>query len=141
MAFLARVKKRYRFHIANFCVMGNHVHLLIQPCANENLSAIMRWLLGGFAKAYNRKHGLSGHFWGDRFHSRVLDGIRKIAIAFGYIDDNPVKAGLVSHISDWRHSGAWHAYMHTTSILDWSEPWMVLFDRWRERTWGFAKAP
>ncbi|MFZ4618459.1 MAG: hypothetical protein ACOYM2_20020 [Rectinemataceae bacterium] len=60
---------------------------MLRPREGENLSAIIRWLLGYFARAYNKKLGWTGHFWGDRFHSRVLNGILDFAIAFGYIDD------------------------------------------------------
>jgi putative transposase len=124
LLFLARCKKRYRFQVINFCVMGNHIHLQLQPGPRESLSDIMRWLLGNFARAYNKKRGLSGHFWGDRFHSRILDGLRQIAIAFGYIDANPVKAGLVASACEWRHGGAWHDRMGDTSILGPTPPWL-----------------
>lgn len=116
--FVCRAKKRYRFSLANFCVMGNHVHLQIQPGKGESLSAIMRWILGNFARAYNKRRGWTGHFWGDRYHSRILDGFRQAAIAFGYIDDNPVKAGLVAVACLWRHGGAWHAWKRDPSLLD-----------------------
>ncbi|MEI6874440.1 MAG: transposase [Spirochaetota bacterium] len=128
LVFLARAKKKYRFCVANFCVMGNHVHLLLQPDRSECLSDIMRWLLGNFAKAYNKKQGLCGHFWGDRFHSRVLEGFRHIAIVFGYIDENPVKAGLVAEASDWRYGAAWHSRMGDSGILEKRPPWCAVLD-------------
>jgi len=131
LVFLARAKKRYRFQVANFCVLGNHIHIQIRPGPNESLSAIMRWLLGYFARAYNKKSGLSGHFWGDRFHSRILDGIRQFAIAFGYIDENPVKAGLASRACEWRHGGAWHSRVKDRSILDEAPPWLSLLESTR----------
>ena len=131
MVFLGRAKKRYRFSVANFCVMGNHIHLQIQLGRGESLSAIMRWLLGYFARAYNKKWGLTGHFWGERFHSRVLEGIRQFAIAFDYIDENPVKAGLASLSCDWRHGGAWHSRMRDGSILEEPPVWMSLLSSLR----------
>ena len=125
LVFLARVRKRYRFEVSNFCVMGNHVHLLIRPREGESLSAIMRWLLGNFSRAYNKKRGWTGHFWGDRFHSRALNGIRDFAIAFGYIDENPVKAGLVGQPVQWRHSGAWHSLHGGGDYLDPVPAWLA----------------
>lgn len=126
LLFVARAKKRYSFSIANFCVMGNHVHLQIQPGRGSSLSAIMRWILGNFARAFNRKRGWTGHFWGDRFHSRILDGFRAFAVAFDYIDANPVKAGLVAIACLWRHGGAWHERMGEGSILGELEPWIAV---------------
>ena len=67
MLILKQAKKKFVFSIKNFCIIGNHVHLLIKPGPGESLSKIMQWLLGVFAQAWNRKHGLSGHLWGDRF--------------------------------------------------------------------------
>jgi REP element-mobilizing transposase RayT len=125
LAIVARAKKRYRFQVINFCVMGNHFHLLVQPGRHVSLSDIMRWILGGFARAYNKKRGLTGHFWGDRFHSRVLDGLRQIAIAFGYIDANPVKASLVDNPWEWRHGGFCHSRAGNREVLDTCPPWLV----------------
>jgi len=69
---------------------------------------------------------LSGHFWGERFHSRALESLRQFAIAFGYIDENPVKAGLSAQACDWRHGGAWHSRMRDRSILDGETLWLSL---------------
>jgi putative transposase len=136
--FLARVKKRYRFEVSNFCVMGNHVHLLVRPREGESLSAIMRWLLGYFARAYNKKRGWTGHFWGDRFHSRVINGIRDFVIAFGYIDENPVKAGLVGKPVEWRHGGAWHSLRGGGCCLDPFPPWLAFLAVARALPTGIA---
>lgn len=131
LVFLGRAKKRYRFQVANFCVMGNHIHLQVQPAEGESLSAIMRWILGYFARAYNKKRGLSGHFWGERFHSRVLDGIRQFLIAFFYIDENPVKAGLSSLPCEWRHCGAWHWRVGDRAVLEEESVWLSLLESFR----------
>ena len=131
LIFLSRAKKRYRFQVANFCVMGNHAHLQLRPARGESLSAIMRWILGYFARAYNKKRGVSGHFWGERFHSRALESLRQFAIAFGYIDENPVKAGLAAQACDWRHGGARHSRMRDRSILDGGTLWLYLLESLR----------
>jgi hypothetical protein len=71
------------------------------------------------------------HFWGDRFHSRILDSIRQFVMAFGYIDDNPVKAGLAASACEWRHAGAWHRRTGDASILDAAAPWLSMLERVR----------
>jgi putative transposase len=132
LTILARAKKRYRFQVINFCIMGNHIHLMVQPAKGVSLSDIMRWVLGVFARAYNKKQGLTGHFWGDRFYSRILDGLRQIAIAFGYIDANPVKASLVDHPWEWRHCGYWHDWTGNRQVLDPNPPWIAFISCLRE---------
>ena len=89
MGVLKRAKKKFNFSIKNFCIMGNHIHLLIKPGPGESLSKIMQWLLGVFAQLWNKKHGLSGHLWGDRFFSRIIMGIKDFLQVFLYIDNNP----------------------------------------------------
>ncbi len=50
----AKTKARhpYKFEIANFCIMGNHIHFLIRPARGESLSKIMQWILSVFAIHY-----------------------------------------------------------------------------------------
>src|SRR5512145_2652656 len=73
LSVVKRAKARYSFRLENFCVMGNHFHFIIQPNRGVSLSAIMQWILSVFAMAFNRLLGLTGHVWGCRFFSRILD--------------------------------------------------------------------
>ena len=118
MAILKRAKKKFIFSIKNFCVMGNHIHLLIKPGAGESLSKIMQWILGVFAQLWNKKHKLSGHLWGDRFFSRIISGIFDFLRVFNYIDYNPVIAGMIEKPGQWRYGGLWHHIRGFTDIMD-----------------------
>jgi putative transposase len=118
LAVIKRAKKRYRFQIKNFCIMNNHLHLLIKPGENESLSRIMQWILSVFAMAWNRKHHLTGHVWGERFFSRIIAGIVDFLRVFIYIDENPVYAQLVEHSWLWEFGGLRH---HQQGIEDVSE--------------------
>jgi len=66
----------------------------------------MQWILSVFAMAWNRHHGLTGHVWGERFFSRILETIDQYLQVFRYIDDNPVRAQLVQRSEDWLFGGA-----------------------------------
>ena len=115
MATLRRAKKKFNFVLKNFCIMGNHIHLLIKPGPGESLSKIMQWLLGVFAQLWNKKHSLSGHLWGDRFFSRIILGIMDFLRVFIYIDYNPVIAGLTKQAEEWMFGGLWH---HKNGLID-----------------------
>ena len=52
MFTVKRAKMKYSFKLKNYVLMDNHIHLLIRPGKNENLSRIMQWILGVFAKCY-----------------------------------------------------------------------------------------
>lgn len=105
---VARAKKKYDFRVENFTVMGNHFHMIIQPINGSNLSAIMQWIMSVFAARWNRLKGCSGHVWGERFFSRILDSLQEYLRTFAYIDHNPVRAGQVTRPEDWQHGGLWH---------------------------------
>jgi len=115
---IVQAKKRYSFSIENFCVMGNHYHLIIRPGLDENLSRIMQWILSVFAMRYNRLFGLTGHVWGERFFSRILENIRQFLMIFEYIDNNPVEAKLVRSPDRWLFSGRMHRIRGYRGILD-----------------------
>jgi len=118
LTVIKRAKKRYKFQIKNFCIMNNHIHLLIKPGEGESLSRIMQWILSVFAMAWNRKHHLTGHVWGERFFSRIIAGIVDFLRTFIYIDENPVYAQLVVHPRRWEFGGLWHHKHGRTDISE-----------------------
>jgi REP element-mobilizing transposase RayT len=99
---VARAKKKFRFKLTNFCIMGNHFHFMITPDQGESLSKIMQWILSVFAVRFNKRFGYSGHVWYDRFKSKILDGLQDFLHAFRYIAENPVRAGIVRR--PWEHA-------------------------------------
>jgi putative transposase len=107
LSVVAEAKRKYVFRLENFCVMGNHFHAIIRPGWGESLSSIMRWILGVFATRYNRMRNISGHVWGDRFFSRIIENLRSYLLTFSYIDANPLVAGLVNRAEDWLY-GRFH---------------------------------
>ena len=67
LRILLEAKNKYPVKIYAYCLTHNHVHLLVATPDKDNLSDFMRHLNGNFAKAYNKRHGRTGHFWGERF--------------------------------------------------------------------------
>jgi len=118
LAYVRRAKKKFSFSIFNFCVMGNHIHFAIKPLKDSSLPKIMQWLLGNFAKAWNKAHGVKGHLWGDRYWSKIIRSIRAFLRVFDYISRNPVKAGLAGRPEEWEFGGICHFIKGEMSILD-----------------------
>jgi len=102
---LTRAKKKYRFVIYNLCIMNNHVHYMIKPRKNSDLSRIIQWVNSVFAMGYNVSYNHSGHVWGERFHSTLIVNMVQYIRTFFYIANNPVKAGLVSKATDYLFNG------------------------------------
>lgn len=123
---LSRAKKRFSFTIENLSVMGNHYHLIIRPAHNENLSRILQWIMSVFATGYNRLHALTGHVWGERFFSRIIRNLREYLAISEYIDENPVKAGLVRLRSEWPFGGIAIRRSGERSVVDRLPPYLSL---------------
>ncbi|MHB9296236.1 hypothetical protein PilKf_01995 [Pillotina sp. SPG140] len=91
--------------------MDNHIHFLIAPEKNVSLSLIMKWIKMDFAIRWNKLHKTTGHLWGDRFHARMIENGEDFLRVFQYINQNPVKAGLVEQAKEWIFGGLYH-YLH-----------------------------
>ena len=102
---IKRAKKKYKFIFRNFCIMGNHIHLEIEPQGDVSLSKIMQWILSVFAIHYNRLYKYKGHVWYDRFKSKIIESFQQLVNTFLYIANNPVRAELVNHPLDFKYSG------------------------------------
>ncbi len=102
MAFLRRLRstsEQYTLLIHAYCLMNTHVHVVIQ-CVAGNLGQAMRFLLGGYAHSFNRRHARTGHLFEGPFDSRPIESERYVLTAVGYVISNPVGAGLCDHPRD-----------------------------------------
>ena len=105
---IKKAKEKYRFTLHNFCVMPTHIHLLITPAEGTNLSRIVQWIKTRSAKRLNFVRGSTDHLWGERFFARPVTDIYEYNIINEYINQNPVRAGLVHNPADWKASGAYY---------------------------------
>jgi len=103
---LEEAVEKFRFRLENFCVMPTHIHLLIRPEEEPNLSIIMQWIKTRLAKRWNCLNGSKDHIWGSRYFSRVIKDQDDFEAVMDYIDQNPVKEGLAATPADWPASGA-----------------------------------
>jgi putative transposase len=117
---LENAKEKFAFTLANFCIMPNHIHLLIIPGEKESLSRIMHWIKTHSAKQWNRIHGSTDHMWGERYFARVIRDPREYFQVMEYIDQNPVKAGLVQDIGEWEACGAYHIRHGLSELVDYT---------------------
>lgn len=118
MAILVRAKKKFNFNLGNFCIMDNHVHFIIEPLEGTTLPQIMQWILSVFAMKYNKTNGIHGHVWYDRYKSKVIKDRSHLKAVLNYINDNPVKAGIVDNILDYIYCGCYHFIQSIKDLLD-----------------------
>lgn len=115
---LRRARRKYSFAISNFCIMSNHIHLMICPGKGESLSRIMQWILSVFAIRFNRIFGYVGHVWYDRFKSKVIAAFEQYLATFLYIALNPVTARMVEAPVDYPFGGVHHIRDGDFSVVD-----------------------
>ena len=100
VARLAATGEARQWSCLAYCLMPNHVHLIVQAQPGA-ISAGMGALLGGHAQRFNHRHERSGHLFGERFHHVPILNDDQIHTALRYIALNPVRAGLVHEPTDW----------------------------------------
>lgn len=87
-----------------YCLMTNHVHLLLTPERVDSASLMMKHLGQRYVQYINRTYGRSGTLWEGRFKSCLVQDHAYVLTCYRYIELNPVRAGMVSHPSDYRWS-------------------------------------
>lgn len=101
--------------IATYCIMDNHIHLLIHSELKAMIDAL-KWINIKFAGVYNLKYKRIGHVFQDRFKSEVIDTEEYLIGALRYIPNNPVKA-KIAHNVDSYHWSSYKEYTEAKSGL------------------------
>lgn len=91
------------FEIYAYCLMDNHVHLLLKE-GNEGIAQVMKRINVSYAYYFNNKYKRIGHLFQDRFKSEAIENDGYLLEAVRYIHNNPVKAGIVKQASDYQWS-------------------------------------
>jgi putative transposase len=97
--------ERHGVELWAYCLMTNHVHLLVVPHHRHSLARVIATTHQRHADRLNRRREQSGHLWQNRYFSTVLDQ-RHLWTAVRYIERNPVRGGLVARAEDYRWSSA-----------------------------------
>jgi putative transposase len=101
---LARTQERYPFRLYGYCLMTNHVHLLVRPEPGVSISRVMQSLMVAHTWRYHRRHRTVGHVWQGRFRSPVVQDEGYLFQVLRYIEANPLRARMVEDPGDYRWS-------------------------------------
>ena len=97
--------ERYGVQVWAYCLMENHVHLIVVPEKETSLPKAVGAAHHKYSCYISRREGWTGHLWQERFSSFLMDENYLIA-AVRYVERNPVEAGLVSKAEDYPWSSA-----------------------------------
>jgi putative transposase len=96
LATLAECRETLRLKVFAYCLMSNHVHLIVDPGDDAaNISLLMKRLAGRHARRLNLRNSWSGSLWGSRFRCSPIDTDGYLLTCGRYVDLNPVRAGIV----------------------------------------------
>ena len=90
-----------RYRLLAWCVMPNHVHAVVEPGEQQGLGAIVQAWKSFSAKRANKLLNRSGPFWHKDYFDRFIRDEGHLQRTIEYVENNPVKAGLASTITDW----------------------------------------
>jgi putative transposase len=126
--------RQHELSVAGYCLMPNHVHLIVTPRRTTALQFALKQTHGRFAAYFNARRAASGHVWQGRYFSCPLDTTHFWA-ALRYTELNPVRAGMVSapEAFRWSSAGAHCLPDRKDDLLD-SSTWNKVWDpvSWRE---------
>ncbi len=95
-----------RYHLIAWCIMPNHVHVLIETLPGHPLDQVLHSWKSFTASKANALLARTGPFWAREYHDRYIRDEPHFAQTVTYIEQNPVKAGLVKSAIDWKFSSA-----------------------------------
>lgn len=111
-----RFKSISNYSIFAYCLMDNHVHLLLRE-SNESLSTAIKRISSSYVYWYNEKYERSGHLFQGRFKAEVVETPAYFLTVLRYIHQNPLKAGLTVDV----FASAWtsvNEYIGQTHMVD-----------------------
>lgn len=100
---MSKYKDICQYEVYGYCLMSNHIHLLIKEC-KQTISQVMKRIGTSYVYWYNMKYERSGHLFQGRFKSESVEDDKYLLVVLRYIHLNPIKAGLVEEAADYKWS-------------------------------------
>jgi len=111
LALLARQVRDHGWICHAYCLMSNHVHLLLET-PEPTLATGMRTLLSRYARGFNGRQGRRGPLVERRYHALLIEKESHLLEVSRYVVLNPVRAGLCADPSEW----LWSSYRATVGL-------------------------
>ncbi|MGV3489277.1 MAG: transposase [Tuberibacillus sp.] len=114
LKLLEEARDKYPFYLLAYCLMTNHIHLLLETI-NDPPGNIIKTVHSLYAIYFNKRHDLDGHVFQGRYRSEHIDSQKYLLEASRYIHLNPVKANITEHPIDY----PWSSYAsYVTDVQD-----------------------
>ena len=108
---LRQAMSRYGVKLHAYCLMTNHVHLLMTPEHSDSISRTMKVVCSRYAQFVNKQYNRSGTLWEGRHKASAVDSEQNLLKCYRYIELNPVTASMVDRPEEYpwssHHYNAW----------------------------------
>ena len=113
---LKKYKEQCGYEIYAYCLMGNHLHMLLKE-GKEDLTLMLKRIAGSYVYWYNWKYHRTGHLFQDRFKSEPVEDDSYFFTVLRYIHQNPVKAGLCKKVKGYKFS-SYNEYLENSELVN-----------------------
>lgn len=129
LEWLKNYSVRYEVDVLAYCLMTNHIHLVLVPATEQGLQQVLKPLHMRYAQYINRSRGWKGHLWQGRYFSSALDESYTWA-AIRYVERNPVRARLVRKAERYPwSSAAGHCGLKKDTLISGKQEWQKRFEK------------
>ena len=97
-------KNIFDYLVLGYCLMPDHLHLILKPGPKFNLSMIMKMVKGSFSRKVNRLANCTGSLWQSRYYEEQIRNEKQLTVQLEYVHQNPVAEELVSAAGEYPHS-------------------------------------
>ena len=118
LGFVKEYAEEFDLKVLAYCLMSNHVHLIVIPKDKESISHVFNRAHFRYSQYNNKRKKIKGHLWQGRFYSCLIeDSESYLKQAIRYVERNPVRAKMVKKSWDWKWSSAGeHAGKYTSGL-------------------------
>jgi putative transposase len=106
LSLMRKYKYKYPTRIYAYCLMPNHVHLMLDPEKCNTLARFMHGVNTSYSKWFNEKYEKIGHLWQDRYKSYVIQKDDYLIDCLNYIEYNPVRSKIALRPNEY----SWSSY-------------------------------
>lgn len=128
---IERSQQRIEIPLFGYCLMPNHVHLVVRPNGDGDIARWMQWLFTTHARHYHEKYGTTGHVWQGRYKHFPVQGDHHLLTVLRYVERNAARAKLVARAEDWQW-GSLHWRTQHQQVVRLHEPPDPLPSAWLE---------
>ena len=113
---LKNYKDISKYQIYSYCLMDNHIHILMKEI-EEPISTTIKRICASYVYWYNHKYERCGHLFQERFKSEIVETDGYFLTVLRYIHQNPVKAGIIKSVADSKWT-SYHEYTERANMID-----------------------